>query len=534
MKLSIITVNLNNASGLETTMRSVFEQIFSDYEYIIIDGGSTDGSRDVIERNQKRLSYWVSESDTGIYNAMNKAIRVAKGEYLYFLNSGDTLCGPDVLSRVFDYNPKADVIIGRINFTDSGGTYHSDYQPRCRTMTPQDFYRTGVPHQASFIKRELFEEFGLYDETFKISADWKFFLQALVIGKSSFKYIPVTVANFDGQGISSKNNRLMMEEIDRAYRELVSEKTRMYVPVKKRITKLLSELKNFGLLHILRVHIFARIHKCNCYQQKVVYKYLYKKYSNLICDSDSVGNMENKFPVWVCWLQGLDSMPMIVRRCYHSIVEHFGIERVTLLTSENIDGYVHIPDYVRDLYIRGRMTAAHYSDIVRFSILKAYGGLWIDATMLVSGLPDFNGMPFYSIKGACIDDKYVSKYRWAGYCVGGAAGNALFVNLEKLLLAYWKDHDRIIDYFLMDYLILLVYEKNTSVRQLIDSVPLNNPDVSFLQFHFDEPFDQEIFDRICSTTCLHKLSWKGDHSAVTADGGETYYGHILGMQAEQC
>ncbi|MDR2910496.1 MAG: glycosyltransferase [Bacteroidales bacterium] len=91
MKLSIITINLNNVAGLQKTIESVVKQTFTDYEYIVIDGGSTDGSADIIKQHANKITYWVSEPDKGIYNAMNKGIRVAKGEYCLFLNSGDWL-----------------------------------------------------------------------------------------------------------------------------------------------------------------------------------------------------------------------------------------------------------------------------------------------------------------------------------------------------------------------------------------------------------------------------------------------------------
>ncbi len=89
MKLSIITVNLNNKDGLQKTIDSVISQTFKDFEWIVIDGGSTDGSKELIEKYSDYISYWVSEPDKGIYNAMNKGIKVAKGDYLEFLNSGD-------------------------------------------------------------------------------------------------------------------------------------------------------------------------------------------------------------------------------------------------------------------------------------------------------------------------------------------------------------------------------------------------------------------------------------------------------------
>ena len=112
MKFSIITINYNNVEGLRNTIKSVVNQTYTDYEFIIIDGGSTDGSVEVIKEYANIITYWVSEPDKGIYNAMNKGIEVANGEYLNFMNSGDCFYNNDVLQKVADYHLEKDMIVG--------------------------------------------------------------------------------------------------------------------------------------------------------------------------------------------------------------------------------------------------------------------------------------------------------------------------------------------------------------------------------------------------------------------------------------
>ena len=112
MRLSVITINMNNRKGLERTIKSVVCQIFADFEYIVIDGASVDGSADVIREYADKIHYWISEPDTGIYNAMNKGILQAKGDYCLFLNSGDALYTTTVLEEVFNQNFSEDIIIG--------------------------------------------------------------------------------------------------------------------------------------------------------------------------------------------------------------------------------------------------------------------------------------------------------------------------------------------------------------------------------------------------------------------------------------
>lgn len=176
MRLSIITVNLNNREGLQKTIDSVVSQTFKDFEWIVIDGGSTDGSKALIEQYADHMAYWVSEPDKGIYNAMNKGIKVSKGEYLYFLNSGDWLWEPDTLQSVFeavDTLPKDCFVYG--NYYDRDGSVYSPPEKLDLSL----FLNSTLCHQAVFHPRLVFSEEG-YDESFKIVADWKLLFDSIV------------------------------------------------------------------------------------------------------------------------------------------------------------------------------------------------------------------------------------------------------------------------------------------------------------------------------------------------------------------
>ena len=228
MKFSVITINRNNASGLEKTIRSVLQQNYKDFEYIIVDGASTDGSVDVIKKNIASVSsesnpkvQWLSEADTGIYNAMNKGIRMASGDYLLFLNSGDVYVDKFVLEKVVEQWTDVDVMIGRINFISHEGVVYKDYQKKNDEMTLFSFLQSGIPHQAALIRRALFEEYGFYDESLTMASDWKFFLNTLILHDSSYSYISVTISEFDNTGITSKRGKEMMEEIDISLRKSV-------------------------------------------------------------------------------------------------------------------------------------------------------------------------------------------------------------------------------------------------------------------------------------------------------------------------
>jgi len=199
MKYSIITINLNNRDGLRKTIESVINQTCKDFEYIVIDGGSTDGSVEVIKEYADKINYWVSEPDKGIYNAMNKGILQAHGEYLNFMNSGDCFYDENVLCNCSSFL-QYDIVSGNIIIEES----HSPWNWEGEEVTMMLFYNGSLAHPASFIRATLFKN-SLYDETLKIVSDWKFFIEKLILENCSFRKISLNIARFDKSGISSTN-----------------------------------------------------------------------------------------------------------------------------------------------------------------------------------------------------------------------------------------------------------------------------------------------------------------------------------------
>ena len=200
MKLSIITVNLNNIEGLKKTYDSIVSQTFTDYEWLVIDGGSTDGSREFIEQHQDKFAYWCSEPDKGIYNAMNKGIAKAKGEYLNFMNSGDIFVCKDIVKKVFSEQYTTDIIYG-LQLAKEGN--HIVPINITKKLNWYELFCKKIPHQASFIKRSLFMSVGVYDENYKVLSDWKWFIEAVIYHGASYTHYPKAVSFVDGGGISS-------------------------------------------------------------------------------------------------------------------------------------------------------------------------------------------------------------------------------------------------------------------------------------------------------------------------------------------
>ena len=208
MKLSIITVNFNDAEGLERTIKSVISQSFHDYEFIIIDGGSTDGSVGVIKQYERYIDYWVSEPDGGVYSGMNKGVARAHGLYCNFMNSGDSFYDNMTLEKIFQTKHSEDIFVGDAIFFNDGRL--TDSRP-LREISLYHLYSGALPHQASFIRTSLLKKYP-YDEELKIVSDLKFFIQSIILDNCSFKYIDIIVAKYDNNGISSKNQMKMREE----------------------------------------------------------------------------------------------------------------------------------------------------------------------------------------------------------------------------------------------------------------------------------------------------------------------------------
>ena len=213
MKLSIITINYNNLEGLKRTYDSVVSQTYHDFEWIIIDGGSTDGSKEFIEEHQEHFAYWCSEPDKGVYNAMNKGIARATGEYLNFMNSGDCFYDEHTLEKVFSLELMADLVYG-----DWIRVYpdHEEY----KAAPPKAFYATvffdNVCHQAMFIKCNVLRQRG-YDDNMYILADWKRWIEMSLEGQT-FQYIPLTICRFEAtMGLSETVSEQHSRERERLY-----------------------------------------------------------------------------------------------------------------------------------------------------------------------------------------------------------------------------------------------------------------------------------------------------------------------------
>lgn len=234
MLITIITINYNNLKGLQKTIDSIICQTLKDFEWIIIDGGSTDGSRELIEKIASEcpnIGYWCSEPDKGVYNAQNKGISHANGDYLNFMNSGDTFYDKDVLSHVFEKERIADVVYGDWLWCDG---QEERLAVNTHNPTMAWFRVSNICHQAMFIKRDALMN-DLFDESYKLYADWAKWMKFAWEGKS-FEYVPYIICRFELGGLSGSDTSLAITEkqrIDRIPSLSVQDTLREYERCKK-------------------------------------------------------------------------------------------------------------------------------------------------------------------------------------------------------------------------------------------------------------------------------------------------------------
>ena len=289
MKLSIITINFNNLEGLKKTTESVINQTWKEFEWIIIDGGSTDGSKEYIVKLNDELThngwnpiaYWCSEPDKGIYNAMNKGIGKAKGEYINFLNSGDCYYQKETLDNIHTFfeRKEADIISGRTIDALTGEEIFPIIPEE--QLLKRIVHISPLCHQSTFITRKI-QATHLYDESLSISADWKFFMQCISFDNIKPLNIDVFVSKYDTNGISAQKVKDRNEErynilcdyYGKGVAELVQEFNNMrwnYFLVRT----------NYLLEHDVRLYVFVR----RCLSLAMKLHHFKNKMKQIICKS---------------------------------------------------------------------------------------------------------------------------------------------------------------------------------------------------------------------------------------------------------
>lgn len=256
--ITVITVVYNKVQEIETTIRSVIAQNYPSIDYIIIDGGSTDGTIEIIKRYNDCISLWISEPDKGIYDAMNKGIIHAKGEWINFMNAGDCYKSNNILTQLSSYlTANIDILRGNII------RVYPHFKVKSVGVTVQnpgliDLFNNTFHHQATLIRISLFKKYGLYSLDYKLCSDWKFFFDCIVLHHINSKYVDITVALFKMDGASTNHSILYTKEQEKYLKTLYGEE----------LFNLLQELNIYRKLKLIKLYYKFRLFLTNHLSQK--------------------------------------------------------------------------------------------------------------------------------------------------------------------------------------------------------------------------------------------------------------------------
>ncbi|WP_147645113.1 capsular polysaccharide synthesis protein [Treponema pectinovorum] len=240
-------------------------------------------------------------------------------------------------------------------------------------------------------------------------------------------------------------------------------------------------------------------------------KDFYSKNEVTQCESFNYNSSDLKNCIWICWFQGIEKAPQIVKACINSVKSAFPSKKVIILDESNIPNYINLPNHIIEKYNAGIISKQNFSDILRFALLKKYGGAWFDATIFALYPPkeDIFNYEIYSIKNKNGNRYNISRRRWTAYLWILRENENYFVNkVYDFFISYWKVNNSLIDYFLIDHIIAYLYETDAKIKNILDSIPPNNLHVSDFQDMLSLPYDESSFRKLTQDTFLAKLSWK--------------------------
>lgn len=269
-------------------------------------------------------------------------------------------------------------------------------------------------------------------------------------------------------------------------------------------------------------------------KQRLIVRYLLLRGGNDIIAKYShsslakSGQITATSPIWICWWQGKDSMPDIAKACYNSVLIHADNHPVILITGDNYQDYVTLPDCILRKWKTGKITLTHLSDILRMLLLEAHGGIWMDSTVLLPGknIGDFINPSevFWSCHHLPIYYN-ISRGGWTGFFWACGKGNPLPAFISDMFLKYWQRHNRLIEYLLIDYMFAIARANVPAIHQMIEEVPITV--MGPLGKCLNQEYTEERWEEFCTNYDFHKLTYKGSLNLRTPEGKKTFYAHIL-------
>jgi len=291
------------------------------------------------------------------------------------------------------------------------------------------------------------------------------------------------------------------------------------------------KLHFFNPLDALLFTVAPYVRHGNQRKHEAIMRRLYPEFK-AIMDKNLIGGgkssesqlITNNAPIWVMWAQGRKAMPPIVAACVRSIERNAGSHKVNVIDMDNVGSFVSLPQIIYNKLEQGKISYTHFSDIVRMSLLSKYGGCWIDATIYMTApRPDYQ-LPFYSIRQHRGNERFVEckdGSNWSAYFIACGKDNVYVKTVYDFFVWYWEHYDHMIDYFLIDYSIAMLYRHSDEFHRMIEGMPFDNETVNDMRLNLNNPYSNELWSEL-SKTRYNKLSWK-----MELAGGDTIGGHIL-------
>lgn len=285
----------------------------------------------------------------------------------------------------------------------------------------------------------------------------------------------------------------------------------------------------FGFLYLSCPNEF--FYQQSLKKHRFVMDYLRKDFSSIISRYKDIGESYTEPEsrrIWILWWQGEETAPDLVKACIRSTRQNANGAIVTIITKDNVNDFIDIPGYIMEKREKGWISFAQLSDIIRFLLLEKYGGLWLDATVFTAQpIPEsFFALPFFSQHTAWQKTCFVQHNLYHGFTIASKPNAKLASFAKDIFLEYWKDHDTLVDYLMIDYIIMIAYEEFPDIREEIDSLPYSSERLYDLVNLLDKPFNEDEFRKLCNECIFSKLDWHRKYKTA-AHGQKTYYAELI-------
>lgn len=267
-----------------------------------------------------------------------------------------------------------------------------------------------------------------------------------------------------------------------------------------------------------------------------ILRYLYRYYNRAV-RADTQQLSDNKVMkgyekcIWTAWFQGEENAPEVIQLTIASIRKNANKHNVVLLTDDNLHTYIDIPDRIQKKYLNGTIGKAAYADIIRLMILAKYGGIWVDATILMNSPFDETcyDMPFFSIGVDGKKSQFISSNRWIAGIVGSNGNSKYSYILSKMFNDYWLDHDEYIDYFIIDYMIAILYNNDIGFKIIVDSFSKMKFHTNELRMVMDKQYSESCMNNLLRKGQLYSLTYRHEYIKETMQGKQTNFGYLYSL-----